>query len=192
MRYIKKIAVTSMETTGRILDSMNPEAGNPVLNAPSIHAVRQFLGSKIKDALSSEDERHEAPSIRAVNEALGQINSDINHFSDQGSAFTLTRATILTVGLERGSYLMSVRCNCYTSTYYQEPTTGTFRKIFIDRNASPFKELGSAPANENEDTSLCATYILELSEDSTFTFDLYHDNQHPVECKVEVDTMKLK
>ena len=192
MRYIKKIAVTSMETTGRILDSMNPESGNPVLNAPSIHAVRTFLSSKIKDAMSSEDERHEAPSIRAVNEALGQINSDINHFSGEGSAFTLTRTTILTVGLERGSYLMAVRCNCYSSSYYQEPTTGTFRKIFIDRNASSFKELGSAPANENEDTTISATFILELSEDSTFTFDLYHDNSHPVECKVEVDTMRLK
>lgn len=192
MRYIKKIAVTSMETTGRILDSMNPEAGNPVLNAPSIHAARQFLSQKIKDALSSEDERHEAPSIRAVNEALGQINSDINHFSGEGSAFTLTRSTILTVGLERGKYLMSVRCNCYTSTYYQEPTTGTFRKIFIDRNASSFKELGSAPANENEVTTISATFILELSEDSTFTFDLYHDNGHPVECKIEVDSMRLK
>ena len=192
MRYIKKIAVTSMETTGRILDSMNPEAGNPVLNAPSIHAVRQFLSSKIKDALSSEDERHEAPSIRAVNEALAQINSNINHFSGQGSAYTLTRSTILTVGLERGSYLMTVRCNCYTSTYYQEPATGTFRKIFIDRNASPFKELGSAVTNENEITTLSSSFILELAEDSTFTFDLYHDNEHPVECKVEVDTMKLK
>jgi hypothetical protein len=192
MRYIKKIAVTSMETTGRILDSMNPEAGNPVLNAPSIHAVRQFLSAKIKDALSSEDERHEAPSIRAVNEALGQINSDINHFSGEGSAFTLTRATILTMGLERGSYLMAVRCNCYSSSYYQEPTTGTFRKIFIDRNASSFKELGSAVTNENEVTTISATFILELSEDSTFTFDLYHDNGHPVECKVEVDSMRLK
>lgn len=171
---------------------MNPEAGNPVLNAPSIHAVRQFLSAKIKDALSSEDERHEAPSIRAVNEALGQINSDIHHFSDEGSAFTLTRATILTMGLERGSYLMSVRCNCYSSVYYQEPSTGTFRKIFIDKNASPFKELGSAVTNENEVTTLSSSFILELSEDSTFTFDLYHDNVHPVECKVEVDTMRLK
>lgn len=192
MRYIKKIAVTSMETTGRILDSMNPESGNPVLNAPSIRAVRTFLSEKIKDALTSDNPRHEAPSIRAVNEALDEINSDINHFSDQGTAYTLTRATILTVGLESGKYLMAVRCNCYSSVYYQEPATGTFRKIFIDKNASPFKELGSAVTNENEDTTLCATYILELSEDSTFTFDLYHDNSHPVECDVEVDTMRLK
>lgn len=192
MRYIKKVAVTSMETTGRIIDSMNPEAGNPTLNAPSINSVKRYLSAKIKNSLVSEDAKHEAPSIQAVNDALDEINSDINHFSGEGFAFTLTRATILTMGLERGKYLMSVRCDCYSSVYYQEPTTGTFRKIFIDRNASPFKELGSAPANENEDTTICATYILELSEDSTFTFDLYHDNVHPVQCKVEVDSMRLK
>lgn len=192
MRYLKKVAVTSMETTGRIIDSMNPESANPTLNAPSINSVRQFLSQKIIDALHSDNPRHEAPSIQAVNDALDEINSDINHFSGEGFAFTLTRATILTMGLERGKYLMAVRCDCYVSQYFQEPTTGTFRKIYIDKNASPFKELGSAPANENEDTSLCATYILELSEDSTFTFDLYHDNVHAVECKVEVDTMRLK
>lgn len=192
MRYIKKIAVTSMETTGRILDSMNPESGNPVLNAPSIHAVRQFLSSKIKDALSSEDERHEAPSIRAVNEALGQINSDIHHFSADGYAYSLTRNTVLEMGLERGSYLMFVRCQCFSNAYYQEPSTGTFRKLWIDKNTAPFKYIGSAVTNENEVTTLSSSFILELSEDSTFRFDLYHDNTNPVDCHIEVDTMKLK
>lgn len=192
MRYIKKIAVTSMETTGRILDSMNPEAGNGELNAPSINSVKRYLSSKIKDAMSSEDESHEAPSIRAVNEALGQINSDINHFSADGYAYTLTRNTVLEMGLERGAYLMTVRAHCYSRAYYSEPTTGTFRKIWIDKNTSPFKYIGSAVTNENEYTTLSETFILDLSEDSTFTFDLYHDNEHPVDCHIEVDTMRLK
>lgn len=192
MRYIKKIAVTSMETTGRILDSMNPESGNPFLNAPSINAVKRFLSSKIINSMSSEDEAHEAPSIKAVNDALAEINSDINHFSGEGGSFDLTRSTVLTVGLERGQYLISVRVWWYVSTYFQEPTTGTFRKLYIEKNTAPFKELGSAPANENEYTSNGATFILNLPEDTTFTFDTYHDNSHYVQCRVEVDSMRLK
>ena len=129
MRYIKKIAVTSMETTGRILDSMNPEAGNPRLNAPSIKAVRQFLSQKIIDAMTSEDERHEAPSIRAVNDALAEINSDVNHFSGDKASNTLTRETVLSVGLERGWYIITVRCKWTSVVYYEQPQTGTFRKL---------------------------------------------------------------
>ena len=193
MRYIKKIAVTSMETTGRILDSMNPEAGNPVLNAPSIHATRQFLSQKIIDAMISEDERHEAPSIRAVNDALAQINTDINHYSGDEASATLTRQNVLTVGLGRGLYLMSVRVRWSSVVYYQEPTIGTFRKLYIEKNTSPFEELGSAPAlDENAMTSNSATFILNLSDDSTFTFETYHDNSHSVTCWVEVDTLRLK
>lgn len=193
MRYIKKIAVTSMETTGRILDSMNPEAGNPRLNAPSIKAVRQFLSQKIIDAMTSEDERHEAPSIRAVNDALAQINSDVNHYYGDEASATLTRQNVLTVGLERGLYLMSVRVRWSSIVYYQEPTIGTFRKLYIEKNASPFEELGSAPAlDENALTTNGATFILNLSDDSTFTFETYHDNSHSVTCWVEVDTLRLK
>lgn len=193
MRYIKKIAVTSMETTGRILDSMNPESGNPFLNAPSINAVKRFLSSKIINSMSSEDDAHEAPSIRAVNDALSQINSDVNHYSGDEASSTLTRKNVLTVGLERGLYLMAVRVRWSSVVYYQEPTIGTFRKLYIGKNTSPFEELGSAPAlDENAMTSNSATFILNLSDDSTFTFETYHDNSHSVTCWVEVDTLRLK
>ena len=192
MRYIKKIAVTSMETTGRILDSMNPEAGNPRLNAPSIKAVRQFLSQKIIDAMTSDDERHEAPSIRAVNDALSEINSDVQHFSGDEASSTLNRETVLSVGLERGWYIISVRATWTLNVYYEQPQTGTFRKLFIERNTSPWKGLGCAPAPENETTTQCATYILHLDNDTTFTFDTYHDSPHFVQCFVEVDTMRLK
>ena len=192
MRYIKKIAVTSMETTGRILDSMNPEAGNPVLNAPSIHATRQFLSQKIIDAMSSDDERHEAPSIRAVNDALAEINSDVNHFSGMEASDTLQRETVLSVGLERGWYIISVRATWSLNVYYEQPQTGTYRKLIMEKNTSPWKELGCAPAPENEITTQCATYILHLDDDTTFTFDTYHDSPHFVQCTVEVDTMRLK
>ena len=192
MRYIKKIAVTSMETTGRILDSMNPEAGNPRLNAPSIKAVRQFLSQKIIDAMTSDDERHEAPSIRAVNEALAEINSDVNHFSGTETALPLTTETILTVGLERGWYIISVRAMWTSNVYFEQPQTGTYRRLSIEKNTSPWKELGCAPAPENEYTTTSATYILHLDTDTTFDFNAYHDNPHGCECTVEVDTMRLK
>lgn len=171
---------------------MNPEAGNPVLNAPSIHAVRQFLSSKIKDALSSEDERHEAPSIRAVNEALDLINSDINHFKDDGQASTLSRQTILTFGLERGKYLITVRAEWTTNSYYEEPQKGTYRYLILAKNQTDFYTIASAPTGENDETTNCATFILDLPVDTTFTCDLYHDCPHIVQCWVEVDTMKLK
>ena len=192
MRYIKKIAVTSMETTGRILDSMNPEVGNPRLNAPSIKAVRQFLSQKIIDALTSDDERHEAPSIRAVNDALAEINSDVNHFSGDKASNTLTRETVLSVGLERGWYIITVRCKWTSVVYYEQPQTGTFRKLYIEKNTSPFDELECAPAPENEYTTTSSTYILHVDEDSTFTFETYHDSSHYVTCYVDVDTMRLK
>ena len=192
MRYIKKIAVTSMETTGRILDSMNPEAGNPRLNAPSIKAVRQFLSQKIIDALHSDDEAHEAPSIRAVNDALAEINSDVNHFSGMEYSSTLQRETVLSVGLERGWYIMSVRATWTLNVYYEQPLTGTFRRLIIDDGFGNVENLGCAPAPENEYTTQCATFILHLDRDKTYTFDTYHDSPHYVQCRVKVDTMRLK
>ena len=192
MRYIKKVAVTSMETTGRIIDSMNPESANPTLNAPSIHSVRQFLSSKIIDALTSDNPRHDAPSIQAVNDALDQINSDINHFKDDDQASPLTRKTMLTFGLERGKYLITVRADWTTSNYYQEPQTGTYRYLILAKNAVDFYTIASAPTGENDETTNCATFILDLPVDTTFTCDLYHDCPHVVQCWVEVDTMKLK
>lgn len=192
MRYLKKVAVTSMETTGRIIDSMNPESANPTLNAPSIHSVRQFLSQKIVDALTSDNPRHDAPSIQAVNDALDEINSDINHFSDDGQSWTLNRVNILTFGLERGKYLITIRCQWTLPFYYEQDALGTFRKLYIDKNTSPFYEIGSAPANEHEITSNSVSFIVDLPVDTTFTCDTYHDSPHEVFCYVQADTMRLK
>lgn len=192
MRYIKKVAVTSMETTGRIIDSMNPESANPTLNAPSIHSVRQYLSSKIIDALTSDNPRHDAPSIQAVNDALDEINSDINHFKDDGSAGTTTRTNILTFGLERGKYLITIRADWTTQVYYEEPALGTYRYLILAKNETDFYTIASAPTGENDETTNSATFILDLPVDTTFTCDLYHNSPHTVQCWVEADTMKLK
>ena len=192
MRYLKKVAVTSMETTGRIIDSMNPEAGNPRLNAPSINSVKRYLSAKIKNSLVSEDAKHEAPSIQAVNDALDEINSDINHFKDDGSAGTTNRTNILTFGLERGKYLITIRVDWTTQVYYQEPALGTYRYLILAKNELDFYTIASAPTGENDETTNCATFILDLPVDTTFTCDLYHDSPHGLQCWVEADTMKLK
>lgn len=57
MRYIKKVSVSSLETSGRIIDSLNTP-DNPHINAPSLNAVKSANAEINAQVAALEDDQY--------------------------------------------------------------------------------------------------------------------------------------